>query len=85
MREVGRIPHALKRLKQPHESPFFEYPKFALHENSQKVLDGEKGSDKIAKEVGVKKGTVYVVKSELKRHMSGKPSNKEEASGKTYW
>jgi len=39
--------------------------KFAFHENSQKVLGGEKDAGKIAKEVGVKVDTVYVVKSEL--------------------
>jgi hypothetical protein len=32
--------------------------------------------------VGVKKDTVYVVKSELKRYMSEKGSGKLEASGK---
>ena len=45
---------------------------FAFHENSQKVLGGEQDAGKIAAEVGVKVDTVYVVKSELKRYMSGK-------------
>jgi hypothetical protein len=32
--------------------------------------------------LGIKKDTVYVVRSELKRYMSEKPSGKLEASGK---
>jgi hypothetical protein len=59
--------------------------KFAFHENSQKVLGGEEDAGKIATEVGVKVDTVYVVKSELKRYMSGKLPVRKKLPGKAYW
>jgi hypothetical protein len=49
---------------------------------AQRILSGDEDADKIARELGVKKDTVYVVKSEIKRRMSGEASGKSEASGK---